>query len=229
MLNSMSINLVPKILFIGKKDDYFSKVAADYLKKNIPSALIIYSSKSEPIPDRVKDWKGDYIISYLSQWIIPATILENAKKGGINLHPGSPDYPGIGCTNFAIYNHEKVFGITCHYMAAKVDTGPIIKVARFPIHQNDTVYSLTQRCYSCILNVFFELIDDFLEGKKPGISDEHWKRKPYTRKELNSLCLLTKEMNEEEIKRRIAATTFGNKAWAYFELNGEKLFLNSDE
>lgn len=225
----MSINLPPKILFIGKKDDYFSKVAADYLKGNIPSALIIYSSKSEPIPDIVKDWKGDYIVSYLSQWIIPATILENAKEGGINLHPGSPDYPGIGCTNFAIYNHEKEFGITCHYMAPKVDTGPIIKVARFPIHQNDTVYSLTQRCYACILNVFFELIDNLLEGKKPVISNEQWKRKPYTRKELNNLCLLTKEMDEEEIKRRIAATTFGNKVWAYFELNGKIFYLNSNE
>jgi hypothetical protein len=63
----MNNNSVPNILFIGKKDDYFSKVAAGYLKENIPLALIIYSSRSEPIPDLVKDWKGDYIISYPSR------------------------------------------------------------------------------------------------------------------------------------------------------------------
>ncbi|MDP4283939.1 MAG: formyltransferase family protein [Bacteroidota bacterium] len=223
------INLASDILFIGKKDDYFSKVAADYLKENIPSAIIVYSAKSDPIPDIVKDWKGDYLISYLSQWIIPASILANAKEGGINLHPGSPDYPGIGCTNFAIYNQAKEFGITCHYMEAKVDTGAIIKVSRFPIHKNDTVYSLTQRCYANILNVFFELVDDFLKGVKPGLSQEQWKRTPYTRKELNELCVLTTEMDEEEINRRIAATTFGDKAWAYFQLNGQNFYLNLND
>ncbi len=63
----------------------------------------------------------------------------------------------------------------------------------------------------------------------PAISSEKWQRKPYTRKELNDLCLLTNDMDETEIKRRIAATTFGNKPWAYFELNGEKFYLKSTE
>ena len=62
----MNNNSVPNILFIEKKDDYFSKVAAGYLKENIPSVLIIYSARAEPIPDIVKDWKEDYIISYPS-------------------------------------------------------------------------------------------------------------------------------------------------------------------
>jgi hypothetical protein len=68
-----------------------------------------------------------------------------------------------------------------------------------------------------------------MKGKKPMINGELWKRKPYTRKELNNLCLLTKEMDEKEIKRRIAATTFGNKAWAYFELNGKNFYLNENK
>lgn len=224
----MNSNSQPEILFIGKKDDYFSIIAADYLKQNIPSAEIIYSSKSDPIPENVKEWKGDFIISYLAQWIIPETILNNARKGGINLHPGSPEYPGIGCTNFAIYNNAKEFGITCHYMLPKVDTGAIIKVERFPIHENDTVHSITQRCYASILVVFFGLVDDLAQNVTPAVGKENWQRKPYTRKELNALCLLTNDMDEAEMKRRIAATTFGNKPWAYFQVNGEKFYLNSN-
>ena len=220
---------MPDILFIGKRDDVFSKIAADYLKQNIPSAIIVYSSRSEPLPDVVTNWKGDYLLSYLSQWIIPAEVLANAKEGGINLHPGSPAYPGIGCTNFAIYNEEREFGITCHFMEPKVDTGPIIKVVRFPIHENDTVYSITQRCYSIILNVFFELVDSFVQGKKPQAGNQQWERKPYTRKELNNLCLLTKDMDRQEMKLRIAATTFGKQPWAYIELNGEKFYLKPTE
>ena len=220
---------MPDILFIGKRDDVFSKIAADYLKQNIPSAIIVYSSRSEPIPDIVTKWKGDYLLSYLSQWIIPAEVLANAKEGGINLHPGSPAYPGIGCTNFAIYNEEREFGITCHFMEPKVDTGRIIKVVRFPIHEKDTVYSITQRCYTIILHVFFELVDNFLQGKKPEAGHEQWQRKPYTRKELNNLCLLTKDMDKQEMKQRIAATTYGKQPWAYIELNGEKFYLKPAE
>ena len=100
-----------RVLFIGKKDDYFSKIASEYFSQNLINSTIVFSSKADKIPEDVLNWKGDYIISYLAQWIIPNSILENATFGGINLHPGTPDYPGIGCTNFAIYNKEKIFGI----------------------------------------------------------------------------------------------------------------------
>jgi methionyl-tRNA formyltransferase len=209
-----------KILFIGKKDDFYSQIAADYIKTNIPETVIIFSSKMESIPVEITNWKGDYIISYLSQWIIPEEMLANAKHGGINLHPGSPSYPGIGCTNFAIYNEEKEFGITCHFMLPKVDTGGIIKVLKFPIHINDSVFSLTQRCYANIINVFFELVDNLIQGINPIASNETWQRKAYTRKELNSLCKLDVNMNKEEMDKRIKATTFGDQTWAHFDING---------
>lgn len=220
-----------RVLFIGKKDDHYSAVAAGYIKQHIPGTLVVYSSRAEVIPDQVMHWEGDYLISYLAQWIIPADVLKKAKSGGINLHPGSPEYPGIGCTNFAIYNGENEFGITCHYMLPKVDTGDIISVKRFPLYKTDSVYSLTQRCYAAILQAFFELADTIISGRSPVISAESWKRKPYTRKELNELCLLTNDMDAEEKRKRIIATTFHEKVWAYTEVNGEKIYavLNDEK
>jgi methionyl-tRNA formyltransferase len=190
--------------------------------------VIVYSSRADEIPAMVTSWKGDYVISYLAQWIIPAVVLDNAREGGINLHPGSPEYPGIGCTNFAIYDGAKEFGITCHYMLPKVDTGGIIKVSRFPIHENDTVYSITQRCYAAIIGVFFELVDELVAGKRPALSGDTWQRLPYTRKQLNALCRLSTDMEPAEMKKRIAATTFGTQPWAFFEVNGEKFYLKNE-
>jgi methionyl-tRNA formyltransferase len=210
---------VSNILFIGKKDDFYSNVAADYLKTQLPNTIIVQSSKAEPIPIEVLNWKGDYIISYLSQWIIPASVLQNASKGGINLHPGSPDYPGIGCTNFAIYNNAKEFGITCHYMLPKVDTGKIIMVERFPVYTNDTVLSITQRAYGAILSVFYKLIDVIISGVTPKAIEEHWTKEPYTRKQLNEMCEIKPEMDKNEIERRIKATTFGVQKWAFLNVN----------
>lgn len=212
-----------RILFIGKKDDHYSKVAAGFIELHFENPLIIFSKRTEPFPAELLDWEGDLIISYLAQWIIPAALLEKAKFAAINLHPGPPDYPGIGCTNFAIYNGEKEFGITCHHMQPRVDSGAIVAVRRFPVLENDTVYSITQRCYVEIIHLFYELVTGVLNGKGLPQSTETWTRKPYTRKQLNALCELSPELGQEEIERRVKATTYGNKIWAYYLKDSEKI------
>lgn len=212
-----------KILFIGKADDFYSKIAAGHLQLHFPKSEIVFSKRTEPFPQSLYEWEGDIIVSYLSQWIIPAQILEKAGIAAINLHPGPPEYPGIGCTNFAIYNNERKFGITCHHMLAKVDSGSIIAVRRFPVWETDTVYSITQRCYTEILYLFFELVDLFIDGKELPASREIWTRKPYTRKQLNELCELTDDMSNEEKSRRIKATTYGTKVWAQMVNKGKKV------
>ncbi len=204
-----------KVLFIGKKDNFYATVAAEFVRQHFANALIVFSDRSEPFPQKLKEWKGDLLISYLAQWIIPAPLIENARVAAINLHPGPPEYPGIGCTNFAIYNREKIFGVTCHHMLASVDSGAIISVKRFPIFETDSVYSITQRCYAEILHLFFDLMSGLLQRRPFPVSSENWKRKPYKRKELNELCQLLPGMSEEEIERRIRATTYGDKIWAY--------------
>ena len=101
----------------------------------------------------------------------------------LNFHPGPPEYPGIGCTNFAVYDGANEFGITCHHMLSKVDTGDIIAVKRFPVFESDTVFTITQRCYSYIINLFYEIFYLLMNGKALPVSEEQWKRKPYLRKE----------------------------------------------
>jgi methionyl-tRNA formyltransferase len=212
-----------RILFIGKADDFYSKIAAEHLHLHFPKAEVVFSKRTEQLPENLYKWEGDIIISYLSQWIIPAQLLERANIAAINLHPGPPEYPGIGCTNFAIYNNEKQFGVTCHHMLAQVDSGSIIAVRRFPVRETDTVYSITQRCYTEILHLFFEIVDLLIEGKELPLSAEKWARKPYTRKQLNELCELTDEMSVEEKSRRIKATTYGTKVWAQIVNKGKKV------
>lgn len=203
-----------KILFIGKEGDFFSQAAAEFVKLHFTEPVIVFSKRADPFPDSLRDWEGDLIISYLAQWIIPDSLLKNARHAAINLHPGPPNYPGIGCTNFAVYNKEEEFGITCHHMLARVDSGSIIAVRRFPILPGDTVYSITQRCYTEILHLFYSIMSDLmLKGYLPE-SQERWTRKPYTRKQLNELCELRPGMDKDEIALRIKATTYGNKVWA---------------
>lgn len=205
-----------KVLFIGKSDNFFAEMAADFIRLHFKDPQIVFSKRSASFPKELLDWKGDLLISYLAQWIIPNRLLANADLAAINLHPGPPEYPGIGCTNFAIYNQEKEFGVTCHHMLSKVDTGAIIAVRRFPLFDNDTVYSVTQRCYLEILHLFMELISGLLTGQQFPESKETWKRPAYKRRELDELCELKQGMTEEEIQRRVKATTYGSEVWAFW-------------
>jgi len=207
-----------RVLFIGKKNDFYCEKAVDFIKLHCFEPTILLGKRGDIFPENVGRWKGDFIISYLSPWIIPKYLLNRAKKASINFHTGCPKYPGIGCTNFAIYNQEKEYGITCHHMDSKVDTGKIIDVKRFPLYETDTVFSLTQRCYSYILTTFYEIMAIILSGNELPKSDEIWKRKPYTRKELNELCCITNDMKEEEIRRRVKAVSFPNAQDAYIKI-----------
>ena len=112
-------------------------------------------------------------------------------------------------------------------MVPKVDTGDIIAVKRFPVFESDTVYSITQRCYSDIISMFYEIMSLVMNGEKLPAPGEKWKRKPYLRKELDELCRLTPDMGEEEMERRIKATYY-QQPWAFMQV-GKKVITLSDE
>ncbi len=226
----MELNKQPnlRILFIGKADDFYSRQAADFILAHYPSAKIIYSERQQPFPQELFNWNGDLIISYLSQWIIPQILLQNASLAALNFHPGPPEYPGIGCTNFAIYNKADQFGITCHHMASKVDTGDIVAVKRFPVFETDTVYSITQQCYSHILNMFYNIFSLIMKGENIPASKEIWMRKPYLRKELDELCRLTPDMDLKEIEHRIKATNY-TQPWAFMQVGNKIIKLTVDD
>lgn len=215
-----------KILFLAKHKP-FAEDAAELIKLHTHDAEIIFGNMHEPFPEHLLTRCFDYAVSYISPWIIPKQILDSTKIAAINFHPGPPEYPGIGCTNFAIYNQAKIFGITVHHMKEKVDTGDIITVKRFSIFENDTVYSLTQRCYAYIYSSFIEIFPLIISNTPLPRSDEQWKRKPFTRRELNDLCRITSDMSVDEIKRRVKAATYPNMPGAFIELEGIKFIANT--
>jgi methionyl-tRNA formyltransferase len=211
-----------RILFLRKKDNQYAQRAEDFVSKHFQQPLIFAGGRKDKLPDEILSWKGDMMISFISSWIYPASLLSNASVAAINFHPGSPEYPGTGCTNFAIYNGATEYGVTCHHMNAGVDSGKIIAVKRFPLKEADTVYNVTQHCYKLIEEIFYEIMNGILNGQPLPVTNEQWKRKPYTRKQLDELCTITPDMSEEEIAKRIKATTY-KTPWAFTKI-GNHIF-----
>lgn len=215
------------VLFLVKTNDPFCEIAKGFINHHFSDSTIITCSRNEPLPENI-NWDGDYIISYLFPWVVPYSLLKRSKKANINFHPGPPEYPGIGCTNFALYNNEKIYGVTCHHMEAKVDTGPIIAVKRFPVLLHDSILSLTKRAYTYLLTLFFEVMIKIANNEPLLNSDETWTRKPYKRVDLDALCEIKANMTNQEIHRRIRATYFPGMPGPFINLGGAKFILDAE-
>lgn len=209
------------LLFLGKADDPDCARALEYCQKHFSHVTHCLGNWGDPLPEPIRNWDGDIIISYLSRWVVPEELLNRARIAAINFHPAPPEYPGIGCNNFALYEDAKEYGVTCHHMARKVDTGRIVKVRRFPVYAEDGVAEILTRTYENQMALFFEIAQIMAEGGELPTSAETWTRPPFSRKQFDELFKITPDMTEDEVKRRIRAISY--KHWQpYVEIHGQR-------
>lgn len=205
------------ILLFSKKTDWCRKVH-HHARRLWGQRLSVIEGEVGESFHEVPEGKFSLIISYLSPWIIPQNLLSQATLA-LNFHPGTRDYPGIGCYNFALYEETGNFGSVCHHMEAKVDTGSIIDETRFPVTKDETVASLKEKTMAAMYDQFCRISGRYDAGILPRASIQ-WARRPFTRKELNALCEVTPDMSEAEIKRRVRATAYPGFPGAYVTLAG---------
>lgn len=217
-----------KIAVLAKLEKPGVSEAVHFLKDLGCNVKLFGGEQGRPFPTELYDSNYDILISYISPWIVPKRVLSRTKYWNINFHPGPPEYPGIGCFNFAIYYEEKTFGCTAHIMNDKVDTGEIIAVKRFSINPEETVVTLADKTYDAILDTFKKVFNSIvLDGNLPA-STETWQRKPYKRKELEELATIDVKMPVEEIKKRIRATYYPGKPAPFIDLNGYRFEYNPE-
>lgn len=164
-------------------------------------------SRGEFGDDRPDYGDEDTILSFRSPWIVPAHALTHAKRA-INFHPGTRDYAGIGCYNFALYEGARRYGAVAHEMLPKVDTGPIIEERTFLVTERDTVATLKARTMIVMLALFQDICGKIWSGEPLSTSEDGWSRKPFTRTEFEQLRVVTPNMDEREVTRRKRAVSY---------------------
>ena len=215
------------LLFLGKADDADCARALEYCQHAFAPVTYCLGKWGDPLPAAIQAWEGDYIISYLSRWVVQEALLKRARKAAINFHPASPQYPGIGCNNFALDENAVEYGVTCHHMATRVDTGKIVAVRRFPVLPEDDVAALLQRTYENQIALFFEIAALMAAGQELPVSSETWTRPPFTRKQFNELFRITPDLSRDEIARRIRAVSYGPYQ-PYVEIEGYRFEYKPD-
>ncbi len=216
-----------KVVMLSKKN-IFCSYAEAILKSTFNSDEIVIANGDvgDKLDDNLYWYNPEYIISFLSPWILPYKIIKSERKAAINFHPGSPNYPGTGCYNFALYEGSKQYGVTVHYMNEKVDTGDIIMTSYFDVARFETIETLKLKSMNHLLYLFEKILSLISSNNLLPISNETWQRKPFTRKEMLNLFEIDSEKHDQdEIKKRIKASSYPSKSGAFVTICGYKFYL----
>lgn len=218
---------------MGRKDEPYTKSICDYIANfDVELQAEWEDGIGSKIPEEAFSWEGDYIFCFRSRFILPERLLKKASVCAINFHPASPNYRGSGCNNFALYNGETEYGCTAHILAKEIDTGHILDVRRFSIHDHDDIQSLMARTYNYMQVQAFEVIEKLFENGQLALDQmikdcahESWSGRLGKMKELDALSIIQPDISEKEFKRVYRATKFG-KFGPVIYLHNKKFILD---
>lgn len=202
------------ILCIGRKDDepgsfVFPSVLELAREHNIPTL------RPEKINDLkviniVKSLRSEIALSIQNNRIFKENWIDyfNALLGIVNIHLSPlPRYGGFWPEMWAIWNDEKLFGITMHYIDHGVDTGRII--AQYPIEiiETETRKTLYDKCVQAAFKMFKDNINSILFKKMLG-QEQDLTKKSYFKRELPNNGFIDFSWDAKKIERFIRALSF---------------------
>ena len=98
------------------------------------------------LTEQVRAYSPDLVVSAGFLKLVGAHFLAEFEGRYINTHNALlPAFPGVHGPRDALAYGVKIAGAPLHFVDAGVDTGPIIAQVAVPVHDDDTVDSLTER------------------------------------------------------------------------------------
>lgn len=144
------------------------------------------------------------LIAYVTSEIVSTEALTALGYGAINFHPGPPEYPGWAPSHFALYERATEFGATVHVMVERVDAGPIIDVALFPIPPGVSVLGLEGLTYGHLAQMFWRMAKSLAtEAGAPPTLRIEWGRRRYSRRAYRAICDIPLDIDKDEFERRL--------------------------
>lgn len=171
----------------------------------------------------------DLAISNTFGRLIKKDLIDFVAGNCFNFHCAIlPDYKGLFVYNHGIFNGEKEWGVTAHYVNEKFDEGDIIEIRRFSIlPQSVTIKELEEQSQSLAYKMSVDLISNFKEGK--GFcrtkQDCLGKGRYYSKEDFEQLKKVTENDDAETIRRKIHACWCPPYEGAYIERDGVRFEL----
>jgi methionyl-tRNA formyltransferase len=169
----------------------------------------------------------DLVVSFLYWRLIREPLISLGRIGCLNFHPAPlPDFRGLGGYNVAILEGLREWGVSCHFVDERFDTGDLVEVERFPIDpEAHTAFSLDLESGERLVALFGRVVERLLAG-------EALPRQPQgegryvSREEFERLRLV---QPGEDIERKLRAFWYPPYPGAVLEVDGRRLTLVDDE
>lgn len=213
------------IIFIKKNCKYCDQFVKIVRKKFILTKIIFDHEKN--IKNKIKK-KTDFIFCFRSKIILKKNILNKAKLYCINFHPGPPQYRGIGCLNYAIYNNEKFYGATCHIINEKIDNGKIIDVKYFKILKKDDLQTILNKTYKSMIALSKKLFMKIKNNSEISfiLSNKYkWSKTIKSKKYLEKFYEIKLNSSKTNFNKKVRATVIG-KYRPYIKFYNKKFILD---
>jgi methionyl-tRNA formyltransferase len=152
------------------------------------------------------------LVAFATPVIVPPHVLSALGYGAYNFHPGPPQYPGWAPAHFALYEQATEFGATVHAMAERVDSGPIVDAALFPIPPAIDVLGLEGLAYAHLAQLFWRLAKVLATQAEPlPARPLQWRDRKFSRRAYQAICDIPLDITKEDLDRRMRA--FGGNHW----------------
>jgi methionyl-tRNA formyltransferase len=144
------------------------------------------------------------LVAFATPVVVLSDILGGLGYGAYNFHPGPPHYPGWAPAHFALYEQAGEFGATVHVMTERVDSGPIVEAALFPIPADINVLGLEGLAYAHLAQLFWRLSKALATESEPLPEQPlQWGPKKNSRRAYQAICQIPLDITKEDLDRRL--------------------------
>jgi methionyl-tRNA formyltransferase len=169
----------------------------------------------------------DVVISFLFWKLIREPLVSLGRIGCLNFHPAPlPDLRGLGGYNVAILEGMEEWGVSCHFVDERFDTGDIVEVERFPIDsERETAFSLDLASQERLLGLFQRVMTSALAGEELP-REPQGEGRYVTREEFEEL---RRVRPGDDLERKLRAFWYPPHPGAVIELDGRVLTLVDEQ
>jgi len=173
-----------------------------------------------------RDRPADFVVSYMFRYRVKRDVLALARRAALNFHAGPlPEFGGWAFYNVAILENRPEYGCTCHYMDDGFDTGPLLKVRRFPIDAaRETAWSLERRAQEEMARLFVEFCElAESPGPLPCQPQDPAQMRYLDREQFEALKQIPPDADAETIDRHARAFWYPPYECAFTTINGTRV------
>ena len=158
----------------------------------------------------VKDNEIDIILSIHTSHKVHADVIEAARVGAYNLHPGRlPGYAGRNPVSWAIFNGETLHASTLHVMTKDIDAGPVFCESFVEVDQNETALTLMAKTSIAGVNMVDRFLAVIMRNQGIKVRPQHLGGKYYSAKATPMPGAIDWQRAASDIERFVRASNFG--------------------